>query len=1550
MANRLHDLPTREVPHEPAEDDSDAESAHLSDSPTLVQPGAFENTGQDPKEEKRRTSFLRRRFSSKWSQKKEHASEESIRGPLGLQLLFASPEPLVEIVFVHGLRGGSVKTWQKGNDPRLFWPQHWLPTEPDFRNASIHSFGYESDWKSSAPSILSVHDFGQALYEELRTSASLRQNPKNAILLVGHSMGGLVIKRAYTLAQQDSSCSDIFDRIRSIFFLATPHRGSDYAALLNNILKVSGFTGISSSRDYVDDLSVGSRSTQLINDEFGRISGNLAIHSFYETLQTKIGLSSLIIVDKNSAVLAKIEAEATSNAELRLIKSFLGTPERSDEYHDILEGSCQWIDDREDFKDWRGSQNFENQQKHKPSIYWVTASPGAGKTVLAAHVVSQLGGFGLQSAAYHFHMGKKESQTLSGFLRSVALQMAHANATIRKAVLKICVESASLDLDDPRVIWSRIFRAGIFQVPVPTSQYWVIDAIDECINYAEFFSLFKDTQIWFPLRIFVTSRKLADMPKVSRQLTNTQLSVVEIPLSHTMTDIQLYVQSRIADLPVGTEDEKIELTKDIISKSNASFLWVRLVMDELEGVYGYESVVEVLHGIPEGMISYYQRTIAKMAENKRERHISKAILQWVALAARPLTISELSHAVELDVKTHLANPKPAIEGLCGHLVVVSEDHDVVHILHNTAREFLFSEDAGEFGISKTEGHERIVLACLQLLTGPDMQPPRHRRQLEQTRTRPKVSILLDYAVIYFSEHIFHSSASNEQVISALDKFFSTTATSWIEKVLKDGNMHRLVRTARNLRGYLDRRSKYSSSLGRHYTCVDKWATDLSRLAIKFAGALSANPQSIYFLIPPFCPKKTAIHRQIRQSPDSLKVLGLDDHWDDCIATLNFGEKAAATVSTGETLIAVAFEGGDIYLHNHRSYEVETVIHSDFSVNLIHFDTQASFIAASSRKFLTLWDLQGKMLWKARLRGQCILLASCSAFVLGITQQGKAVRWDIKTGELLEEHHFIYQPPADPGSSSGVPSKAPSVASVSPNLELLALAYRNGPVCIFDLQTNELIGWAIDNNSRAPEQLMFNPNPEVDLLLIAYNESHLATFDSWSGTLYHEQASSENIIMNSLTCSKTGHTFATVDIRGNLRVWDFETLTVLYHIITPSQSFRVLSFTADGLTLLDMAEHQMKIWSPSALLRKTIEEESSTSDQLENLTVPDRQYETLRSAKVSAMIGHPVADTIFLGKNNGHVCSCSSKDEQVESIIYSHEDIVNHITTCQAYIIASSDLFNIVKVKEFSVNSNTVKVEGAEFQFRPKSSIRQLLFDPSGAFLLVSTVEADNLYDTSTGVLLGSLLRESGDKCSWKWVSLQLRDGSGIFALIQNHQIALYCPSTFPRPRSTAIDLDYRAQGLEDAYISTAEVASSGSYLALEICYQDRHVSKSYMATFQLLAPASESIMQSSPLDLVPADVFKQLLGFTSDNRMLVFLSKDSWVCSVDVNQDMNTTYTQHFFVPSEFITSNNILPRQASGDTIIFSLYDRAIVVRNGLKVHEGKSVDKTTTKQIIFV
>jgi hypothetical protein len=91
-------------------------------------------------------------------------------GSLGLQTVFTPSNPLIEYVFIHGLGGGSTRTWCLKPEPAYFWPKEWLPRHPGFRNVRIHSFGYDSDWKSKGQSTVTAHDFGQALLLALRNS------------------------------------------------------------------------------------------------------------------------------------------------------------------------------------------------------------------------------------------------------------------------------------------------------------------------------------------------------------------------------------------------------------------------------------------------------------------------------------------------------------------------------------------------------------------------------------------------------------------------------------------------------------------------------------------------------------------------------------------------------------------------------------------------------------------------------------------------------------------------------------------------------------------------------------------------------------------------------------------------------------------------------------------------------------------------------------------------------------------------------------------------------------------------------------------------------------------------------------------------------------------------------------------------------------------------------------------------------------------------------------------------------------------------------------
>ena len=100
---------------------------------------------------------------------------EDGKGPFGLTTLFDPQLPVIaDLVFVHGLGGGSKSTWTKSNDPSLYWPKEWLPQDPTFQDVRIHSFGYNSNWGDE--SILNVHDFAKALLGSMQDCPLIPRN------------------------------------------------------------------------------------------------------------------------------------------------------------------------------------------------------------------------------------------------------------------------------------------------------------------------------------------------------------------------------------------------------------------------------------------------------------------------------------------------------------------------------------------------------------------------------------------------------------------------------------------------------------------------------------------------------------------------------------------------------------------------------------------------------------------------------------------------------------------------------------------------------------------------------------------------------------------------------------------------------------------------------------------------------------------------------------------------------------------------------------------------------------------------------------------------------------------------------------------------------------------------------------------------------------------------------------------------------------------------------------------------------------------------------
>lgn len=488
-----------------------------------------------------------------------------------------------------------------------------------------------------------------------------------------------------------------------------------------------------------------------------------------------------------------------------------------------------------------------------------------------------------------------------------------------------------------------------------------------------------------------------------------------------------------------------------------------------------------------------------MATNKLEKHIAKACLLWIVASVRKLTISELALGLKLDIDTVMPSAKMAIEGLCGQLVSADEESVMVDLVHPTVREFIVSS-AGEFTVSTPQAHGRVALACLKLMSGDELRPSRSRQFPEKARQEP--SPRLEYAMTQFSEHVCLAPSEDKELLAVLDRFFRTNVLCWIERLAMQRDLICLIRASENLLAYLDREPRYQSFVSSQKNNIESWCIDLNMLVTTFGEALLEDPSAIYSLIPALCPSGSAICQRFGRRPDGLSLVGRQSiSWDDSVAYVTFGEDIAVAMSCEESLIAVGMESGDVHLYNSRSCEKEGIIHQETPLDLVHLFT--GLMASCTIRSVLLQDLEGNVIWERQLISPCILLTSCDECIVAVSEAGNVLRWNKETGKQVDDRKFPFRHDEVRTNHNGLAMRAPRapcVASISPDMEVLALGYASGDVCLWDIPARELLRWAKDGNGKRPSKLFLNPKPNAESLLVIYEDHGLAIYDPWSGNL------------------------------------------------------------------------------------------------------------------------------------------------------------------------------------------------------------------------------------------------------------------------------------------------------------------------------------------------------------------------------------------------------------------------------------------------------------------
>ncbi|KAK9769406.1 putative DUF676 domain-containing protein [Seiridium cardinale] len=1484
----------------------DLEDKGLSDITTLSQ-GSTLNSGKN---------LFSRRFtlpyhSSRTPLVKPNApthGEPNRKGPLGLTLVHQPPQqtrPVAHLIFVHGLGGGSEHTWIHDG---VLWPRDLLPEEDAFEATSIHTFGYDSDFKKS--STLNIQDVSKSLLSSTLNNPyiSASQCP---IILVGHSMGGLVMKRAYVLAKQLPIYQSFAQLVRAMVFLATPHTGSNLAAVLSKVFRMS-----SGLKPYLEDLTKNSETVQSINTEFPSHSSGLSLYSFYETKPMSIGGFGEGF-QGNAPPRTAFDGSASEDQELLNDYLVISEPPADDLHRinmDRLPGTCEWLSNHETYVDWL----------HAPSakIYWLRGPPGSGKSYSSGYVIESMEQMAHRCCFHFFDSSDKVRSSMEHFLLSMTWQMATIHNDVRRRILQACSKDPDIArTGDWRVFQRKFWEQGVFLSTLLTPTFWVIDALDECRSGQELkkFLIRVQEKSGGLIRILITTRN----PYSDYQLSEKHLIARDIRIEDIQNDIASYLEANKHEVPGVSPQERRFLCEGILEKANGCFL----------------------------------------SMSQREKQLSKTILTWAACAVRPLTTLELKFVLEHLAMDELDDIEAIISKYCHDLLYVDMS-SLVRIRHASARKFLLRQDINcefdtDLTISEEQGNKELAMACLEYLNGPEMKARPLRRVLP---TLQKRSIFVSYACKALHEHINKSSALDRELLTELAAFLNTNVLSWIEYLAEHGDLDTILRFSQVLKVFLRRKSRTDLLLGEEVVIIDMWVADLIKLVSKFGRQMLKYPESIFQLIPPFCPPESAIFEQFaRGTTSSIAVHGLSARlWDDRLSTLALSdprpsksgtiprERLLSLASSEESFSIGTSEGRIVIFNVSTCLEERTVYHGQPVLSLLYGTTQPLLVSVS-RKLVRVWNTETWVhQWQIPIRQNCMALAFVDddQLLLAALKNSTLVALNLTdrtmtTSSWTENLDDPYQ--------SWYHGVSVQFASFDTDLGLLAVAYSCRHLLVYNYEQDSYqIFDEKGGLTESPDQLSrisvyaltFSRLPDTSLLAVSYSISELVLFDIDTGKIV---ATTSAVYFSRLVSSSDGRTLAASSMDGAIELYDFETLHKLYRIGPDDGAVSALAFTTDSTRFLVIRAggRNCRIWDPEALFRRDIGRNSVRSPSLGSGSQDGtcNQMEEA-SALITAIASDERSEIFLVGKDDFSVSAHDLKMGVVLAHMFSHVAPVKALefrSFRTVQILVSADTAGFLMAHKIT-RSRSTKTWNADQLFTHRASVtgvQQFLCSKTLPYVLVCSNDRAIVLSVETGAKLAGPM-----DCRI------LTEGNYVFSCHPTNPEFLLCMtsksahvlewSTLERI-SVVHGIHFGEINLDEIDIRESTAMLNGSSAVIANTYAPQGQGLRGRSTHFFFAADRLSIGTADVAPLAEYQMVAQfvdtLIGVYRDR--LVFLHTDGWVCSIKAAELKVKGYggiVHHFAAPIEWLrTSRDPIIRLSKLGDVLFAVRGEVAVIKRGL-------------------
>jgi WD40 repeat protein len=718
----------------------------------------------------------------------------------------------------------------------------------------------------------------------------------------------------------------------------------------------------------------------------------------------------------------------------------------------------------------------------------------------------------------------------------------------------------------------------------------------------------------------------------------------------------------------------------------------------------------------------------------------------------------------------------SIVDLCGGFVTVDQEGRVA-MIHQTAREFLTrgAEKGRPLVIDVRTTNDALLKRCLAQLTHPSL-----RSQVKHGRA----PALTQYAATAWSHHLTLSSAlTNPEILDAVATFLrGPHVLTWIEIAARSKELRALVAASRHLADTLIRLRR-RTGMGdesledcQAAAVVDGWATDLVKIVGKFGSNLRSKPDSIYQLIPPFCPEESMMYRQFgckESRLGRLHVSGLTSGtWDDCLARLSLptGSVASSIITAGGriALLSVIRTSSEIIIYHSATLEEQRRLLHPERVLMMQANKLGDMLVSYGYKTTRVWDVASgdclKTIPSPAKRPHSIIFAEKQNTVL-VCGEDRRIR-----SFSLDDDSAVWTVHAEIEEQSVLDDPIlnfPICSALSPDGSKVAFGYRNHPLTVWDLEGEigpERMAYCYgrpDEADMALEQEVWGEVFQVawhPLGNEVFGLTQVGLLFKWDPDDDYTAADVE-AWGKCLAINRDGSLVATGDGVGTIKIFASADFSKLYQL-SSKDPVLYLTFSSDSRRLYDVRGLYGTVWEPNTLVRLADcpDHNSDTNSETESLAKVSLlpEHHSARVDRVICLAGQSfgplycygtVGGVVTLGEaGRGVVCELArvSSYMQIKHVVWSGD----------GRLLAFSDLSGKLTVKRVarSGQQRTTWETSDEFEVKisPKDGniISQLIFHPAGSKIFAATPVKLFSIDIPSRTVMESPLEPASLKVKW----------------------------------------------------------------------------------------------------------------------------------------------------------------------------------------------------------